>query len=652
MTKYFSEYKIEPESESSTRLVHFYNSNGKLISTSKLTVYSLNDFIHDIKKNKIIDIENALIEDFSFSKFKNLNIDLLRFKATNCLFINKNADIDFSETKISVPEIDFSGSVFSAPGINFSGTEFNARIINFEDVVFKAENNVSFSKSIFRGEANFKHTVFSNGTTDFQETRFSDYAVNFTDADFNDGDTLFTGANFGNGKTGFKIARFGNGKVDFSRTNFGKDETSFEKAEFGNGDISFRSAVFHNGRINFISVNFGKGKKSFINTEFGHGNIYFKNSNFNDGKISFRLAVFGKGIVDFHYCTFGKGDIIFDSARFQDGLTDFRAVNFGQGKVSFKRTAFGHGDIIFLGASQESGSFLIQSSVLGNGEFNFEETDFSKANVYINNVNFGLGKVSFKKSVFNVLSLNSSQLDNFFDLRIASCKLLDLSDTVVKDIVDLAPYDREINIQNIKLSGMRLLGRIYIDWRRSKVKELIYNQDTSHKDKEEQFRILKENYSSTGQYSYEDEAYVEFKRCEAQAHLEIGKQNKGIKKGLAYLKYVSNWLIFDKMGKYATAPLRVLITMGITYLAFTSLYLILAEFGNVHIISSLFEPDDPRCLSQIGKAFYHSAITFLTIGYGDYYPDGISRWISSIEGFVGLFQMSYFTVAFARKALR
>ena len=67
------------------------------------------------------------------------------------------------------------------------------------------------------------------------------------------------------------------------------------------------------------------------------------------------------------------------------------------------------------------------------------------------------------------------------------------------------------------------------------------------------------------------------------------------------------------------------------------------------IVSSIGDPDK---LSMVARAFYHSAITFLTIGYGDYYPSGIIRWLSSVEGFSGLFLMSYFTVAFVRKILR
>jgi hypothetical protein len=92
--------------------------------------------------------------------------------------------------------------------------------------------------------------------------------------------------------------------------------------------------------------------------------------------------------------------------------------------------------------------------------------------------------------------------------------------------------------------------------------------------------------------------------------------------------------------------------MAVTYLIFTSVYIVLGQFGNTHISSSLFAPEDPRTLSPIAKAFYHSAVTFLTIGYGDYYPDGINRLISGLEGFMGLFTMSYFTVAFVRKILR
>jgi hypothetical protein len=89
--------------------------------------------------------------------------------------------------------------------------------------------------------------------------------------------------------------------------------------------------------------------------------------------------------------------------------------------------------------------------------------------------------------------------------------------------------------------------------------------------------------------------------------------------------------------------------MVISFVFITMLYVLLILFTSADIVSSVGDPDH---LPLITKSIYHSAITFLTIGYGDYYPSGYIRWLSGIEGFVGLFLMSYFTVAFVRKVLR
>jgi hypothetical protein len=53
-----------------------------------------------------------------------------------------------------------------------------------------------------------------------------------------------------------------------------------------------------------------------------------------------------------------------------------------------------------------------------------------------------------------------------------------------------------------------------------------------------------------------------------------------------------------------------------------------------------------------GNSLYYSGITFLTIGYGDYFAWGILKPVAVLEGFSGVFLMSYFTVAFVRKILR
>jgi len=257
--------------------------------------------------------------------------------------------------------------------------------------------------------------------------------------------------------------------------------------------------------------------------------------------------------------------------------------------------------------------------------------------------------LSFNSAVFKVLSLRSCHLDHYVDLRIASADELDLSDSIVRDIVDLEPYNVKVSIRILNLSGMRLLGKIYLDWKRNDCMNAILNQEsTDLQTKAEQFRILKENYNVTGKYDDEDRAYVMFKRLEAKAALEEAKKSlKGIRLVSAYLNYGFRYLVFDAAGQYATNPVRVLVSMGVSYVFFSLIYLFEMLFTRADIIASV---DDK--LSVVAKAFYHSAITFLTIGYGDHYPFGPIRWMSGVEGFVGLFLMSYFTVAFVRKILR
>jgi len=664
MHRYFTDFQIEITDVQfkfeefiypKTAVIKFFSSEKKLISEEKFGYADISFIKSFIEENSELRLDYCFIDnynlDFLKSKIQDQKLILSNFSASNAFFNSPDADLDFSDILFESKNVNFNNTCFNCKNLNFSNSSFFAESVDFGNTVFKCES-VNFSKTAFsEGDVNFKNAIFSEGIKDFRRIEFQDGKVTFINVEFNNGDVLFTDTSFNSGANSFKVAQFGTGRVDFTGVKFGKDETSFDKTIFGDGDVSFRSADFQDGKVSFTSANFGDGKKSFINTNFGDANIYFKNANFGDGTTSFRLAVFGHGIVDFHFCEFGNGTVQFDRTRFINGGINLKAANFGEGKVSFYKTYFGDGDINFEGCTL-TGELLIKDSVFGKGEFNFKEANFSDADVEIINVDFGIGKISFNKSTFRTLSLRGSQLDNYFDLQISECEMLDLSHTVVKDILDINPPNFDPDIKAIDFSGMRLLGRIYIDWRRTNLKELIYNQDSTYKSKEEQFRILKENFNLTGQYSYEDEAYVEFKRTEAIAHLKEDIRKKPALKIVAYIKFIFKWLIFDKMGKFATDPLRVLLTMLITYLLFTFLYVLLGELGDIHIISSLFEPGDPRALTPLGKAFYHSAITFLTIGYGDYYPDGIARWLSSIEGFVGLFLMSYFTVAFVRKILR
>lgn len=669
MTRDFEKYQVtildeafenEGKSFKKTAEINFFADDGGLIEQYRIGVIDASDIYKLIDTVQDICLDNCYVDGFSLSEYrssraKNSNelVILNNFSAEQCFFdSSKKAPIDFTYSHFE-GEAHFKDAVFVGTELLlFDFSAFNNHVF-FDNALFHFLD-VSFSNTEFSpGTVSFKNVIFRDGNKRFENVNFGDGDVLFLNAEFNKGDVVFTNSIFGEGKISFKVARFGTGRKDFTKVHFGNGDIAFEKVEFGDGNVNFRNTFFGTGKVEFTRCEFGAGDINFVSADFGNGDVSFAGTEFGNGKLSFKLAYFGDGKLDFHYAHFGVGDVIFERTDFSAGNVDFRAVDFGIGRITFNRALFGDGEVIFEASELKKGRITFRRTIFGVGIFNFEMVDFSNSELIIDDVNFGQGKVSFKQSKFGLLSLESSQMNNYFDLRVEECGKLDLSNTIVKDIIDIDSSDFKTNIKAFDISGIRLLGRIYIDWKQNNVKDLILNQNASKVSKAEQFRVLKENYNLIGQYDYEDEAYVEFKRMESNHLLESSKDYKFFARLWSKISYFFRWLVFDKVGLYATDPIRVLMSMTVVFLLFSAIFILLPMFtDHSQIISSLFEPGDPENLSMIQKAFYHSAITFLTIGYGDYYPTGIIRWLSGIEGFTGLFLMSYFTVAFVRKILR
>jgi len=476
----------------------------------------------------------------------------------------------------------------------------------------------------------------------------SQFMLDFSYAHFTEGEVNLEAAWFNSGKLSFESARFTNRLINFSYTHLPAEFFNFKNVEVSEASISFKNAVFGDGEKDFQYTRFGNGDVNFTNTEFGNGDVSFINSEYGKGNVSFKVARFGKGKVDFHFARFEAGDISFERTEFGDGRVDFRTVEFGHGKVNFNRAVFGDGEVSFEACEMNSGKFSFKRAQFGKGVKSFDEVVFRDIDVSFERTDFGEGTISFYKSTFGSLSFRFCHLDNYTDLRLLHCDTLDMSNTIVRDIIDLKPHEFNLDVRIISFAGMRLIGRLYIDWKQNHVKEMVSKQeDVSHRIKAEQYRILKENFNTTGQYSDEDAAYVEFKRHEECADLEDQTRDCKWAKLWAYPLHWFKVGLFDKAGLYATSPVRVLLTMAFFFISFSIIYFLLITFTSADIIPSVNDQ-----LSVISKSFYHSAITFLTIGYGDHYPYGSIRWVSALEGFSGLFLMSYFTVAFVRKILR
>lgn len=630
-------------------LVYFLNRHNEVVQKKTYGYLTESDINNQISSGNPLNIPHAYVDFFSI---KHAHPSINFGQTTGALFFADHT-IDFSNITFTGQQTHFTQCLFFAQTLDFSNSVFLSQSVIFDQCSFNLKQKVNFTQvQVTHADFALKNCHFSNCIKNFEHIRILNNSFIFNNNSLANGDILFNYAHFSNHRFQFKINTIEEGRVDFNHCQFGDADVFFEKNQFGTGTVNFRSAKFGTGKKDFTRCEFGTGTINFTNTQFHNGDISFAGSIFQGGKLSFKMAEFGTGKKDFHYCVFNNIRVIFERTIFSAGELDFRAVNFGTADIDFHKIQFDNGDLIFEACEKQAGNLMFREVHFGAGFCNFNTAQMNNAHLKFIDSEINSSRLSFLNAIIKTIDFTNSQLRGFVDLRMQLCQNINLSSTIIENIIDLRQFSPEERILGINFSNLRLLGHIYLDWDYFQVEKRIEQQDTALANKADQFRMLKENFNQTGQYHDEDEAYVLFKRYEAKANLHLKKNRKPHRSLYALIQYAFQWLVFDKMGRYATDPMRVLLSMVIVYLLFTVVYWVLPFFSDTDIVSSLFEAGDPRDLSSMQKAFYHSAITFLTIGYGDYYPSGIIRWISSIEGFTGLFMMSYFTVAFVRKILR
>jgi len=427
------------------------------------------------------------------------------------------------------------------------------------------------------------------------------------------------------------------------------DRFDATRTKFNEGEISFKNTIFDKGVVDFQDADFGSGDVHFNNSEFGDGDVSFINSRFNDGDVTFKVARFGRGKVDFHYSKFGTGNISFEQTEFGNGRTDFRTVEFGTGRTSFNRCVFGDGEVTFEGAEASSGKVTLKRATFGNANVNFDLYQGKDSDLIFERSTFP-ADVSFKGAILKGLHLDECQFNSTLNLHVESCENLDLTGCTFRDIVEFYTHGELPQVKVLNLTGMRLLGILYLDWEVNRIETLIYNQtDTTLREKAEQFRILKQNFNNSGQYDDEDKAYVEFKRNESKAILMESIKKSKISALWQVPSYGFKKLVFDWMGLYATSPLRVVLSNVVVIFFFALIYTVLPYVANTSLTT--VNPEDPFW-SKFLIAAYYTGITYFTVGYGEILPIGILRLVADITAFIGVFMMSYFTVAFVRKILR
>lgn len=480
----------------------------------------------------------------------------------------------------------------------------------------------------------------------FFETAFN---IDLSYAEFNSESFSVEGSMFVGKELTLHTSFFNTHGFNFSNCFVKVDKFDMTRTKFNDGEVNFKNTIFDIGTKDFQDADFGSGDVNFTNTEFGTGDVSFINSRFNDGEATFKVARFGQGKVDFHYAKFGKGNISFEQTEFGNGRTDFRTVEFGTGRTSFNRCVFGDGEVTFEGAEATSGKVTLKRATFGNSIVNFDLYQGKDSDLIFERSTFP-ADVSFNGAMLKGLYLNECQFNSTLNLHIETCDYLDLTGCTFRDIVEYYTHGESPKVNVLNLTGMRLLGILYLDWEVNKIEKLIYNQtETSWREKAEQFRVLKQNFNNSGQYDDEDKAYIEFKRNEAKAILTESLSKRKASAIWQYPSYGFKKLIFDWMGLYATSPLRVVLSNIVMIFFFATIYTVLPYIADTTLTG--FDPGD-SFWTMFWTAAYYTGITYFTVGYGEIVPVGILRLVADLTAFIGVFMMSYFTVAFVRKILR
>lgn len=576
----------------------FYENDEKLIKV----IYkykSSDEIIEDIEKNKTIDLSFHFIERADLSIIANKQINNI-----TAFFSIWFGDVCFNN-------IEFSGL------IDFSFCKFYS--------------NVSFERTIYRGcDVKFEKVLFLKNSEATNN-------VAFTHAEFNDTKITFEGSIF---------------EVD----------TSFRKSRFGDGDICFSECTFEGDSLDMDHTDFGNGLKNFSDTKIFTSNILIWKSKFGTGEILFNRVE----------CL---GSIVFSETVFN--MDKFSAI-----KSSFE-SYLNFDECKFLG-----GEIEIRDSIFKNSSLSFAQCDLGETKINLNNS-------VFKEVIFIDITFEKDLL-----LRVEEITKLILQNCYIKaDVFMDMTYDRDayilggilhdpknnkyIEYTYLSFENTKVTGNIYLDWERNNVCKAIDDyseirwiqwtlkrQDYLSMDRMLQYRMLKNNFNKIGQYEDEDKALVKF----MDNNLMLSKS-----KGAKFVKY-----FFSRVGGYGTNPFTIACAIFVIIIGFAFAYMCvgidsnlsdnsnndenissnantcsISDSSNYTISNNLVDTNtDNKNQSNekqipFVRELYFSGITFLTIGYGDISPENdIARILAVLEGFLGVFTMSYFSVAVIRRILR
>jgi len=508
-------------------------------------------------------------------------------------------------------DCSFEGYIFPY-SVNFRGFIFK-EFANFENCQFLGKET-SFYKAQFQKGAIFNHSTFKGFRILFSKAQLSGDFVLFNNCSFDGAEILFVETVFSAKHLSFdasllqgKLINFSQsqfkGAVFFTKTKWEGEQILWNKVQVNAPEFSWANSVFsckefrlcetllQTDQIDFSNINWKSDFAYWENNFFLAREILFSHSFFECRLLSFVQNSWEFDQLSFARASFHCRETIFTELTLKKGLADFSEVNF------------------------QSKSLKLYPLILENSATQFNRAEFAGDEKVIFLTNPKRNDISFQGAFFHG---GSTKMKG--DLQRAS-------------FIDTSMGNVDFNEANWDIKKGRLLCRDELDAYQAKDKQRYLKAA-------EVCRNIKQCYENFGSYETAGDFYYGEMECRRkQAHFR-----KRI--GLEFMRFSAG---------YGERSNRVILTCLITVLLCAFLYLFSGVNTDEGIINRELYPDFSQTYSTLVDYFhclYFSVVSFTTIGYGDYRPLGVSRFIGASEGFFGAFFIAMFVLTIGRKMNR
>jgi len=456
--------------------------------------------------------------------------------------------------------------------------------------------------------------------------------------------------------------------------------------EFGEGEVSFTDAKFGEGVVSFTEVEFGEGEVSFADAKFGEGEVPFTNAKFSEGEVSFDRASVTAALwfVDTRFGV--ESTVSFADAEFHDDVVfsfgDDETVPYAQHSFDFSGSTFRR-KLEFLGSTdsttrtEQSDPEEAQFDFVFAGDVDFSNVTFPDG-VDFNSTRFPR-ETDFTGATIENANFSNSDLTGTADISGASFDGANLTGanfsyaTLPGASFERARLSRS-ELLGANFAGAKLYGALLGDARINRETEFWLDRDDTRREPDgppspvRSLRRVKMVFRERDPYCPYDPRYrgsdnrpdLE-KAGEVYNTLETLARDNSLpglasecflgRKDVQIREYwhdgdtmmIIRSLVPNLVARYGESPARVLGTGAATILT----------FGLAYHAFDLIEHSDSEDPVTLFEGLYFSALTFTTLGYGDFNPaNSAGRVLAVAETSMGVVLLAILVFVFGRRATR